>query len=78
MEAFPELITKRLRLRRIQLDDVPSLIRYADNKKISDQVLNIPFPYGEEDAIRRMNFIIDGFINRLVLVSVLNKSSHLK
>ena len=64
MEAFPELITKRLRLRRIQLDDVSSLIRYADNKKISDQVLNIPFPYGEEDAIRRMNFIIDGFKNK--------------
>jgi len=63
MQVFPELITKRLRLRRIQLDDVPSLLRYANNKKISDQILNIPFPYKEEDAIFRLNFILQGFKN---------------
>jgi [ribosomal protein S5]-alanine N-acetyltransferase len=64
MESFPELITKRLRLRRIQLEDVSSLIKYANNKNISDQILNIPFPYGEEDAIHRFNFIVEGFKNK--------------
>jgi len=64
MEVFPELITKRLKLRRAQLGDVPSLLKYAHNKKISDQVINIPFPYQEEDAISRLNFIIQGFKNK--------------
>jgi RimJ/RimL family protein N-acetyltransferase len=63
MKAFPELITKRLKLRRIQLNDVASLLKYVNNKKISDQILNIPFPYGEEDAIYRLNFIFQGFKN---------------
>ncbi|HEY6978063.1 MAG TPA: GNAT family protein [Chitinophagaceae bacterium] len=64
MKIFPELITKRLKLRRIQLSDVPSLLKYVNNKKISDQILNIPFPYQEEDAIYRLNFIIQGFQNK--------------
>ncbi len=64
MKVFPQLITKRLKLRRIQLGDVPSLLKYANNKKISDQILNIPFPYQEEDAIYRLNFILQGFKNK--------------
>lgn len=64
MEAFPELITKNLKLRKIKLSDAPSLIKYAGNKKISDQIINIPFPYGEEDAVFRMNFIYQGFKNK--------------
>src|SRR5947207_888489 len=63
MKSFPELITEKLKLRRIQLDDVPSLLKYANNKKISDQVLIVPFPYQEEDAIFRMNFVLQGFNN---------------
>ena len=64
MQTFPRLITERLKLRRIELSDLTSLLKYANNKKISDQVLNIPFPYQEEDAIFRMNFIIQGFKNK--------------
>jgi len=64
MKQFPTLITKRLTLRRIQLEDVPTLIKYANNKKISDQIFNIPFPYQEEDAIYRFNFILQGFKNK--------------
>ncbi len=61
MKNFPELLTERLRLRRMQVGDIPSLIKYANNKKISDQIINIPFPYNEEDAIYRFNFILQGF-----------------
>jgi ribosomal-protein-alanine N-acetyltransferase len=64
MESFPTLITGNLKLRKIQLSDVPSLVKYANNKKISVQVFNIPFPYGEEDAIFRINFVLQGFKNK--------------
>ena len=64
MKGFPELITNRLKLRKIQLDDVSSLLKYANNKNISDQILNMPFPYQEEDAIYRLNFVLQGFKNK--------------
>lgn len=64
MEEFPELITNRLRLRKVQLNDIPSLLKYANNKKISDQIFNIPYPYKEEDAIFRLNFVLQGFKDR--------------
>jgi [ribosomal protein S5]-alanine N-acetyltransferase len=63
MKKFPVLLTKRLRLRRLELSDLQTLIRFANNRKISDQILNIPFPYREEDAIQRFNFILQGFRN---------------
>lgn len=58
---FPELHTERLKLRRLQLTDLPLLVQYANNKKISDQIINIPFPYTEDDAVQRLNFVIQGF-----------------
>jgi len=63
MKKFPELNTTRLILRKIKLSDVPSLIKYINNKKIADNLINIPFPFGEEDAIFRMNFVLEGFKN---------------
>lgn len=64
MEPSPQLITERLLLRKIKLEDAPVLIKYCNNKKISDQILNIPFPYGEEEAVFRMNFIFQGLKNK--------------
>lgn len=61
MEAFPELYSQRLRLRRIQTEDIPSLVKYANNRKISDQIINIPFPYQEMDAIMRLSYVVQGF-----------------
>ena len=40
MEVFPELITGRLKLRKISIEDIPSLVKYANNKKIADKILN--------------------------------------
>ena len=45
MEVFPELHTPRLKLRKIQIEDIDALVKYANNKKISDHVVNIPYPY---------------------------------
>lgn len=64
LQSFPELHTERLHLRRIRLSDFNSLIRYANNEKISDQIINIPYPYKEEDAVTRMNFVLQGFQNQ--------------
>lgn len=64
MEVFPELHTPRLKLRKIQSEDIPSLVRYANNKKISDQIINIPFPYQEMDAIMRLSYVVQGFKQR--------------
>ncbi len=67
MEFFPELNTKRLKLRKIQVEDIPSLVKYANNKKISDHILNIPYPYQEPDAVFRISYIVQGFKNKAAM-----------
>lgn len=64
MDAFPELYTPRLKLRKIGPDDIPLLVLYANNKKISDYVLNIPHPYTEPDAVFRISYVVQGFRNK--------------
>jgi ribosomal-protein-alanine N-acetyltransferase len=64
MTEFPELNTERLKLRKIKLSDADSLLKYMNNKKISENILNIPYPYTEESVIARMNFILQGFKNK--------------
>jgi RimJ/RimL family protein N-acetyltransferase len=64
VQNFPILHSNRLELRKVELSDVPSLIQYANNKKIADQIFNISYPYQEEDAIFRINFVWQGFKNK--------------
>jgi [ribosomal protein S5]-alanine N-acetyltransferase len=64
MTEFPELITNKLTLRKIRPSDISSLLKYCNNKNISDQIINIPYPYLEDDAIFRMNFVLQGFKNK--------------
>ncbi len=64
MTQFPELNTQRLKLRKIQMEDVPSLVKYANNRKISDNILNIPHPYQEPDAVFRIGYVFNGFKNK--------------
>lgn len=54
----------RLVLRKLHHEDFPSLIKYANNKKISDQIVNVPFPYSDMDAILRFRFIKEGLQNK--------------
>lgn len=61
INTFPILHTGRLLLRKIDVDDVPSLVKYANNKKISDFVLNIPYPYQEPDGVFRISYVWQGF-----------------
>jgi RimJ/RimL family protein N-acetyltransferase len=64
MKVFPELNTNRLKLRKVEPDDISSILKYANNKKISDNILNVPHPYKPEDAIFWMNFALQGFKNK--------------
>ena len=61
---FPKLRPNRLILRKISVEDIPSLVKYANNRKISDQVLNIPFPYSEPNAVHRISYVVQGFKKR--------------
>ena len=64
MLIFPRLNTKRLVLRKLEVDDLSSLVKYANNKKISDRIVNLPFPFREPDAALRMAYVANGFKNR--------------
>ena len=64
MEVFPEISTHRLTLRKISIDDIPSLVKYVNNKKIADNVLNIPYPYQEADGVFRISYVHQGFKNK--------------
>ena len=50
-----------MKLRKIQIEDIPSLVKYANNKKISDNIINIPFPYQEPNAVFRISYVVQGF-----------------
>lgn len=50
MVTFPIIETTRLFLNEIKHTDVPIIVNYASNKKVSDFTQNIPYPYAEEDA----------------------------
>ena len=64
MNIFPLLHTSHLKLRKIEVEDIPALVKYADNKKISDNIINIPHPYREPDAAFRLGYVMKGFKER--------------
>ena len=79
MEAFPQLHTHRLILRKLGVDDTPSLVRYANNKKIADHILNMPYPFGEPDAVFRISYVYQGFKakTRYVFAIILRETGEL-
>ena len=79
MTIFPALRTARLTLRRLQVEDVPSLVKYANNRSISDHILNIPYPYGEPDGVFRISYVLQGFKSgqRYVFAIIMNERDEL-
>jgi len=55
-----ELQTERLILNSLSYQDIPKIIEYLQNPKISENVINIPFPYFEKDAIFWINLANQG------------------
>ncbi len=67
-DVFPRLTTGRLILRKLTVEDIPCLIQHANNPRIAENVLNIPYPYQEPDAAFRLAFVHQGFSQRLRVV----------
>ncbi|MCB0637238.1 MAG: GNAT family N-acetyltransferase, partial [Lewinella sp.] len=64
MLIFPILHTERLILRQLRSEDLPALARHANNRKIAEQIINLPHPYGEPQAAMRMAYVVQGFKER--------------
>lgn len=58
---FPQLLTPRLRLRAFAPADVPPLVALAGNYEVARNTLNIPHPYGEDDARRWVQFTQENY-----------------
>lgn len=74
MTTFPTLHTKRLTLRNIQDKDISTMIGLLNNPNISQQILNIPYPFGEENALARVHFVTQGFKNKERYVFVITSN----
>jgi ribosomal-protein-alanine N-acetyltransferase len=61
METFPILYTERLVLRKLTPDDIALLVKYANDTEIADNVLNMPHPFQEPDAVFRIRYVVQGF-----------------
>ncbi len=61
MLVFPLLRTERLILRKLTPDDLPSLVRYANDPTVADNIVNIPYPYREPDAAFRLGVVVKAF-----------------
>ncbi|NET34779.1 MAG: GNAT family N-acetyltransferase [Cyanothece sp. SIO1E1] len=79
MDRFPTLYTTRLILRKINIDDIPALLKYANNPKIADRIVNIPYPYEEPTAVFRISYVHQGFKqkSRFVFSIVSKEEQHL-
>ena len=73
---FPTIHTSRCILRKMSIEDAPSLVKHANNKKISDYIINIPYPYDEPQAVFRLSYVVQGFKNksRFVFAIVLKEN----
>lgn len=77
MQDFPRLQTTRLLLRKLEYEDLSALVTYANNLKISQRIINIPYPYREPDAALRLGFVARGFKEKTRYVfAIILKESH--
>ena len=58
---FPRLNGDQIILRQLHVDDLPHLIRQANNKAVSDNIVNIPHPFDEPQAVFRLRHVNQGF-----------------
>jgi len=61
---FPQLLTPRLRLRAFVPADEPHLVALAGNYEVARNTLNIPHPYGLEDARRWVQLTQENYAQR--------------
>ena len=61
MNYFPRLNSERLILKKLEAENLTALTRLANNKKVSDQIVNIPHPYTDINASMRLGYVTKGF-----------------
>jgi len=61
MLVFPLLRTERLLLHKLTPDDLPALVRYANDPAVAENIVNIPYPYREPDAAFRIGIVLKAF-----------------
>jgi len=68
MTEFPTLHTPRLTLNQLEISDIPAIVKYANNPKISKMLESVPYPYHEDNAIGWLNKIRIGFEDKTAYV----------
>lgn len=64
MKGFPKIETERLILDQTKPSDITAIVTYASNKNITDNTRTMPYPYFEEDAVRWIHLMNEGFKNK--------------
>lgn len=64
LKPFPTLETKRLRLRALTEHDIPQIVTYANNPRIAEMTLSIPYPYRQKHAKRWIDVAEKGFSDK--------------
>ncbi len=63
MKEEVNLETERLIIRSPKASDIPRIVKFANNSKVADMILNIPYSYEEKDAIFWINMANQGLKN---------------
>ncbi|MEM1327865.1 MAG: GNAT family protein [Bacteroidota bacterium] len=76
MEHFPTLETERLRLSKLKVADIPTIIQLANNINIAKYTQNLPNPYFEKDAVFWINLAHQSIQNgSKVILAIRNKAT---
>lgn len=74
MNSFPSLHTERLTLRGYRDTDFNQMVDVLNNENITKETANIPYPFTNEDALKRVEFITKGFENKTNYIFVITKN----
>ena len=64
MDKFPLIYSERLILRQLSPLDIVDFLQYVNNRKITDRILNFPYPFEEYHAVFRLKYVYQGFQER--------------
>ncbi len=64
IKKYPVLQSERLTLKAISTDKIPDIVHLMDDKRITDNLLTVPYPYREKDAIFWLNEMHQGLVNQ--------------
>ncbi len=72
-EEFPEIYTKRLYMGEIREQDIPDIVKYANNKNIAKNTINLPSPYSVDHALEWIEMQKNGFESQKQMIFGIKK-----